>query len=321
MEKSLFVLFGSTGSLAKEKIIPALRKIHNENIEIILYARRDFETDFPCIKGELNDITEVEKIAKSKNINKIYFYVSLPPNLYTEVLTSIDNLDKSFEKFIALEKPFGTSLQNAKGLEKQIKEIANSRIYLIDHYLAKEPVIEMQKVDLEKVKNIKIAILETVDVADRIEFYDAVGAIKDVGQNHMLNMLGKLIGNLDKVSYIKGSLELGQYKDYEKKSQTETYFKANFGIEGTEINIEFESGKKLKEDLGLIKVNFNDEGEYVVKIKPTDKPIIKEAYEYIIEDIVSGDNNFAVSVEQSLKDWEITEKILADKPHTEIKIY
>ena len=47
MAKSLFVLFGATGSLAREKILPALKKIDKKDIEILLYARRDFEADFP----------------------------------------------------------------------------------------------------------------------------------------------------------------------------------------------------------------------------------------------------------------------------------
>ncbi|HTK03662.1 MAG TPA: hypothetical protein VL401_02725 [Alphaproteobacteria bacterium] len=317
MAKSLFILFGATGSLAQEKILPALKKLHNENIEIVLYARRDFEADFPYIKGELNDLTQVEKLVKEKNISKIYFYISLPPNLYPEVLNSIDKLDKNFEKFIALEKPFGNSLEEAKKLAEQIQK-TNSKFYLVDHYLAKEPVIEMEKVDVEKIEKIKIAILETADVSQRSTFYDEVGAIKDVGQNHMLNMLAKLIGNLDKVYYKKGSLELGQYEGY---SKIETYFKAHFGIENTDIDIEFESGKKLKEDLGFIKVEFKDGGEYIVKIKPTERPIQREAYDYILEDFISGENKFSVSVQESLRDWEITEEILQDKSKTEIKIY
>ena len=178
----------------------------------------------------------------------------------------------------------------------------------------------MKKVDLEKVKNIKIAILETVDVTDRVEFYDSVGAIKDVGQNHMLNILVKLIGNLDKVHYKKGSLKLGQYKGY-VNPKTETYFKANFGIKETDVDIEFEAGKKQEEDSGYVKVEYLDGSEYKVQIKPSDKPMVKEAHEYIIEDIISGENKFAVSIEQSLLDWKITEEVLADKPQTEIKIY
>src|SRR6185369_8965486 len=143
MEKSLFVLFGATGSLAREKIIPAINSLSErgdfKNIEIVLYGRRDFDTNFKYIKGELGDLTQIEDFAKEKNITKIYFYVSLPPTLYPEIINSIAAISKNVEKVIALEKPFGTSLQNAQELSEQIKAVDNSNIYLIDHYLAKEP--------------------------------------------------------------------------------------------------------------------------------------------------------------------------------------
>lgn len=327
MAKSLFVLFGATGSLTKEKILPALKKLHNENIEIVLYARRDFETDFPYIKGELNDISEVEKFAKGKNINKIYFYISLPPNLYPEILTSIARLDQNFEKIIALEKPFGISLRNAEQLTEQIKPISNSKIYLVDHYLAKEPVMDLIKSDINKIKNIKIAILETVDVSTRGEFFDSLGTIKDVGQNHMLNILSKVIGGLDGVHYKKDSLELGQYDGYldtpgvKENSQTETYFKADFVLEGTYINIEFVAGKMQKENSSFLNIEYLDRSEYKIQIKPAEKPVLKEAHEYIIEDIVSGNHKFAVPVEESLKAWKIIEEVLEDKPKTKIEKY
>ncbi len=327
MEKSLFVLFGATGSLAREKIIPALKKVHKEDVEIVLYGRRDFETDFPYIKGELNDISRVVDFAKEKNITKIYFYISLPPTLYPEILNSISKAGENIEKIIALEKPFGTSLKNAEELSEQLRKIANSKIYLIDHYLAKEPVIEINPVDINKVKNIKIAILETVDVSTRGEFFDALGALKDVGQNHMLNMLSKLLGGLENVHYKKGSLKTGQYKGYletkgvKENSETETYFKADFILEGTYIDIEFEAGKRMDEDSGYLKVEYLDGSEYKVQIKPSEKPIVKEAHEYIIEDIISGEEKFAVSINQSLTDWKIIEEVLADKPKTKVEKY
>jgi len=333
MAKSAFVLFGSTGSLAKEKIIPAINSLYKkgdlENIEIIFYARREVEIDanYHFIKGELNDLSGISDFLKKENIDRVFFYVSLPPTLYPEIINSISKMDEDLEKVIALEKPFGTSLKNAQALAVQLKLIPNSKIYLVDHYLAKEPIIDLTKQDITKIKNIKIAILETVDVAERGEFFDSLGMIKDVGQNHMLNILSKVVGSLNKIHYKKGSLELAQYKDYletkgvRENSQTETYFKADFVLEGTYMDIEFIAGKMQKEISVFLNIEYLDGSEYKIQIKPPDKPFSKEAHEYIIEDIIGGKEKFAVPVEEALKAWKIIEEVLEDKANTKIEKY
>jgi len=123
----------------------------------------------------------------------------------------------------------------------------------------------------------------------------------------MLNLLSEIIGSLDKIHYKQGSLKLGQYNGYmltkgvKENSQIETYFKAGFSLEGTDIHVEFEAGKAQKQDSVFMKVEYLDGTEYKIQIKPTEKPFSKEAHEYIIEDIITGNERFAVSIKESLK--------------------
>jgi len=96
----------------------------------------------------LNDLSGISDFLKKEGIKKAFFYVSLPPTLYSEVINSISKMNEEIEKIVALEKPFGTSLENAQALAIQLKLIPNSRIYLVDHYLAKEPVLAINKLDI-----------------------------------------------------------------------------------------------------------------------------------------------------------------------------
>ncbi|HCK67323.1 MAG TPA: glucose-6-phosphate dehydrogenase [Anaerolineae bacterium] len=147
---------------------------------------------------------QLKKIENDEESNRLY-YMALPPSLFP---TIIDNLDKSnllnengAWRRVVLEKPFGTDLESAITLNKQVHKALNeNQIYRIDHYLGKETVqnilfTRFANTIYEPIWNrnyidhVQITVAEKVGLEHRAGFYDGVGVLRDMFQNHLLQLL------------------------------------------------------------------------------------------------------------------------------------
>lgn len=219
------------------------------------------------------------------------FYLAVPPNLYGEifeklkqshVMTLCDDIG-SWSR-ILVEKPFGSDLATAEALEKQLCELfTEDQIYRIDHYLAKdaiENIISLRFANSilsdswngDRIESISLRLFELQDVSTRGSFYDGIGALRDVGQNHMLQMLALLtmqpvdVQSAEAVrasrliaikSLVMHDTDLrlrAQYQGYKETtgvnptSETETYFKIGTHIDSElwrNVEVILESGKAL----------------------------------------------------------------------------
>ncbi|MCL5435081.1 MAG: glucose-6-phosphate dehydrogenase [Patescibacteria group bacterium] len=202
--------------------------------------------------------------------NKL-FYLAIPPSYYESILKNLANVKLNIPcggklgwSRILIEKPFGTDLSTARSLKELLSSyFKEEQIYRIDHYLFKEIVQGIENFrfsnnlfentwDNTTIEKIELRLLESLGVEDRGSFYDLVGALRDVGQNHLLSMLSMLTmehpfnSNVNAIRnarakiletlspWTKESLQKNtfraQYKGYRdiegvnKDSQTETYF-------------------------------------------------------------------------------------------------
>lgn len=135
----------------------------------------------------------------------IAFYFSLPPSLYGDVVSklSVNNLldEKEGWRRVVVEKPFGTNLESAKNLQRQFDKYLNeNQTYRIDHYLGKETVQNVQvfrfaNILLEPLWNrnyidhVQITHSEDIGIGSRGGFYDDAGALRDMIQSHLLQLL------------------------------------------------------------------------------------------------------------------------------------
>lgn len=171
-----------------------LQKVHYQKVQ------NQNAADFVVLKSKL------DSLSNDLNISKNYiFYFSIPPFLYQTVAHHLVEAGLSQEedgwKRIIVEKPFGYSLQTAIELDKQLhKGFNEEQIYRIDHYLGKETVQNIMVTrfyngffepiwNRKYVDRVEITAAEKIGVGNRGGYYDTSGAMRDMIQNHLLQVL------------------------------------------------------------------------------------------------------------------------------------
>jgi glucose-6-phosphate 1-dehydrogenase len=237
--------------------------------------------------------------------NKL-FYLAVPPPYYKSIFEHLHESGMTIPcspeegwTRVIVEKPFGKDLQTAQDLDMTLGSLfKEEQIYRLDHYLGKEMLqnilaFRFSNNLLEEVWNnngiekIEVRILEKLGVENRGDFYDGVGALRDIGQNHILQMLalitmdnpGSIAG--DKVRMMRANLlaslhvptetevahttfraQHDGYKDVPgvaKNSNTETYFRIKTFIDSPRwegVPIILEGGKAVNENIKEVVVTF-----------------------------------------------------------------
>jgi glucose-6-phosphate 1-dehydrogenase len=132
------------------------------------------------------------------------YYMAIPPTMFPTVAESLASVGLHERGRIVVEKPFGRDLQSATELNDTLHTIfPEERIFRIDHYLGKEAVEDLlvfrfSNMLLEPiwnrryVRSVQVTMAETIGVEGRGSFYDSVGAVRDVMQNHLLQVISLL---------------------------------------------------------------------------------------------------------------------------------
>ena len=327
------VVFGANGDLAQRKLFPALYQLHrsgllHERSRIIACARtaKDltglYPPDFtdridaisgdsfdPSVRAALKAHLETLKDAcplPSENV----FYLSLPSDIYMDLLDvlSTDGILTETTR-VVLEKPFGSDLASASAFDDRLHRILREeQIFRIDHYLGKETVQNLfffrfanrlfePLWNREHIESVRITVSETLGVEKRAKYFDRTGIVRDMVQNHMLELMSlvamekprsftadalhdektKLIRAIQPLK--KENILCGQYAGYRKEpgvdpaSGTETFFAARLAVENERwrgVPFDLSCGKKLAEKRTAIEVRFRRQEESIFPGIPAD---------------------------------------------------
>ncbi len=167
----------------------------------LFYAKTEFD-DLEGYKQLAQKLDQLDK-ERDEHGNRL-FYLAIPPMLYSEVAGLLGQAKLSKSKGytrIIVEKPFGRDLASAKELNHNLREVFDEdQIYRIDHYLGKETVQNIAVFrfanaifeplwNRKYIDHVQITVAETVGVGTRGGYYDESGAMRDIIQNHVMQVL------------------------------------------------------------------------------------------------------------------------------------
>ena len=297
------VLFGATGDLCKRKLIPALHKLWEKDLLpkgflITGAARRDIGVDtWKRSLGEYPeeflhqldyvscDLSSQESLNKLPETDDTTYFLSVPPERYEWAIINLKQgglLDDPETSRVVIEKPFGYDYKSADHLQSVVeRHLREKQVYRIDHYLGKDTVNNILATrfgnvlleplwNREYIEEVQIFATETIGCEGRSQYYDGAGVVRDMLQNHMLQILALVAMEApcrmdakeirrEKVKVLSAThlgedMILGQYETYRDEegvdpdSHTPTYVAGTLFIDNWRwkgVPFRFMTGKKM----------------------------------------------------------------------------
>ena len=172
-----------------------------ETIDDSVFDR--FAKRLSMVSGNYDDAETYERLGKAiDGKHTPVFYLEIPPSLFGPVVDRLAGANLTDGARIVIEKPFGHDLASAHALNDELrKHLAEWQIFRIDHFLGKEPAMDIMFLrfantifeplwNRDRIASVQITMAENFGVEDRGSFYDSVGALRDVVQNHLLQLIG-----------------------------------------------------------------------------------------------------------------------------------
>ena len=297
------VIFGATGDLCRRKLIPALyklweKKLLPENFVITGASRRDpgretwvkslgeYPEEFCHLLDYVScDLSDRESLGHLPTTDDTTYFLSVPPERYEWAVINLKHgglLDDPERSRVVIEKPFGHDYKSADHLQSVVsRHLREKQVYRIDHYLGKDTVNNILATrfgnilleplwNREYIEEVQIFATETIGCEGRAQYYDTAGVVRDMLQNHMLQVLSLIAMDApcrmdareirrEKTKVLAATrlgekFVTGQYEGYRKEvgvgvdSQTQTFVAGDLYIDNWRwkgVPFHFMTGKKM----------------------------------------------------------------------------
>ncbi|WP_219028363.1 glucose-6-phosphate dehydrogenase [Helicobacter pylori] len=303
---SLYEIYTHYGFKKDSKIIASGRKeLSNEEFLVLLCEKTQLHSrekgeeflahiSYFCVR--LDNPKDFEELSKIATKNKpLIFYFSISPSFFA---TTAQHLAKNALNHantrLILEKPLGHDLKTCKEIFQSISVFfKEEQIFRIDHYLGKKGVQNILELRLnnpilnilwDQISAVEICVYETLGVEERGEFYDKIGALRDMVQNHLLQVLSliatdlpsdlkdlrkekiKVLKTLQPPKDFKKQVIRAQYQGYRdenkvhKESQTETFVAIKAFLDTPKfkgVPFYLKHAKKMPHNQASAKIHFN----------------------------------------------------------------
>jgi glucose-6-phosphate 1-dehydrogenase len=226
--KTKLLIFGITGDLSTRKLLPALEQImrsgtfddvsvigvsrHELHVAELLQSIRDDSSLTKAVTGFTMDMARKEDFERLKDYvaladdEQLLIYLSVPPSATSHIVEYLgqSGMNTSNVKLL-LEKPFGIDLGSAHEMIDHVaRYFDESQVYRIDHYLAKEMsqnIVAFRRGnalfdhlwDNASIERIEVVASEKIGIEGRADFYEQTGALRDVVQGHLMQLLSLVL--------------------------------------------------------------------------------------------------------------------------------
>ncbi|OIR58606.1 MAG: glucose-6-phosphate 1-dehydrogenase [Amphiamblys sp. WSBS2006] len=376
-ESVVFVIFGGSGHLTQSKLVPALFRLYEKKAfpaggVVIGYGRtkmgdEEFRSQLsrhlppgagPFLQrchfvvgeysAEYKDLLAEIKRHESEEKRRRIFYLAISPSVFPKIAGRIkeDLLSPGVETRVVVEKPFGTDLESAVALDKELSFFGERNVFRVDHYLGKSMVEEIfafrRESVLEEVQHprcVYVRMLERGGAEPRGYYWES-GNIKDVFQNHLLQLLcfaaAKQPENIATrcqsfSRFISGlrieETVLGRYHGEGVETYGVVVLRSELE-EHKETVFVVECGKGLRENLVDVSLIGGD-SDVVFEVQPQCRIVERkhahgdvaetvlrqckkrtEAYDVILGEILEEDFHRSVSFGEIAGSWKLVEKML-----------
>ncbi len=307
------------------------------------------------------DFTDESSYAGLKEIvskyNNLLFILATQPEMFPVIAKNFADVKNPGYKRLLVEKPFGRDLATAEKLNRETKKYFGDDVYRIDHYLGKGIIRNLLTLRFSNevfkavwnnkhIERVEIIHSETIGIEERAEYYDSIGAIRDMLQSHLLQMLSVIAMNepkdagsarvfVKKAQMLeslalprKENVVLGQYEGYEKdvghSSRTESFVALQLFLKQRNwrgVPFYLVTGKKLDKAFAKIVVVFKKPGfaqdEKPNTLEITIQPEEKIIFTFNIRDQINSTlkpfrMEYCDSCEFGVSTPEAYEKLIAD---------